>query len=152
MKDGVKMATVKGPLMSLDASGSIGGAIVFSKWKGRNYVRTHALPANPKSAGQLSVRAMMKFLSQFWATLSSLDKATWESRAEVTNISPFNAYVKANMARWGTYAFPSQVDPAAESDTPGTILAPRLAWRSEAAANRKRILVRRTKQVSTWNS
>jgi len=118
------MATVKGPLFSLDASGTVGDAVVFSKWKGRNYVRTHALPANPKSAGQLSVRAMMKFLSQFWATLSATDQATWEARAEVTNVSPFNAYVKANMARWGTYGFPSQVDPAAETGTPGTILAP----------------------------
>lgn len=118
------MATVKGPLFSLDASGTIGKAVVFSKWKGRNYVRTHALPANPKSPGQLSVRAMLKFLSQFWTSLSANDQATWESRAEVTNVSPFNAYVGFNQKRWGTYAFPSQVDPPAETATPGTILSP----------------------------
>jgi hypothetical protein len=66
----------------------------------------------------------MKFLSQYWASLSAADQATWEDRAEVTNVSPFNAYIKANQARWGTYAFPSQVDPATETGTPGTILTP----------------------------
>ncbi len=118
------MATVKGPCMSLDASGTIGGAIVFSKWKGRNYVRVHALPSNPKSAGQISVRSMLKFLSQYWASLSANDQATWEARAAQTNVSPFNAFIKNGLARWGTYAFPAQVDPAAETGTPGTILAP----------------------------
>jgi len=41
---------VTGPLYSQDASGTIGKAIVFSKWKGRNYVRKHVKPANPQSA------------------------------------------------------------------------------------------------------
>ncbi len=115
------MASVKGPLFSLDASGTVAGAVVFSKWKGRNYVRRHAVPSNPKSPGQLGVRAMMKFLSQYWTTLSANDKADWETRAEVTNVSPFNAYVAYNMRRWGTYAGPSQTDPATEADAVGTI-------------------------------
>ena len=115
------MATVKGPLFSLDASGSIGGSVVYSKWKGRNYVRRHAIPSNPKSGGQLSVRAMMRFLSQYWATLTSGEQADWATRAAVTNISPFNAYIQYNMDRWGREEYPSQQDPAAETGTPGTL-------------------------------
>lgn len=115
------MATVKGPLFSIDASGTVGGAVVFSKWKGRNYVRRHAVPANPKSGGQLSVRAMMKFLSQYWSSLSTSDKADWEPRASVTSISPFNAHVAYNMSRWGVNSPPTQLDPATEIATPGTI-------------------------------
>ncbi len=118
------MATVKGPLFSIDASGTVGGAIVYSSWKGRSYVRQHAVPANPKSVGQLSVRAMMKFLSQDWTNLSTVQKAVWETRAAVTNISPFNAFLGYNMTRWGLYKTPSIADPAAESNTAGVIDTP----------------------------
>jgi len=115
------MATVKGPLFSIDASGTVGGAIVYSTWKGRSYVRSHAVPANPRTAGQLSVRAMMQFLTQFWASLSAVQQATWETRAAVTNISPFNAYIQYNMLRWGTDQVPGQTDPAEAGDVAGVI-------------------------------
>ncbi len=118
------MAGVKGPLFSLDASGTIGDALVYAKWKGRNYVRRHAIPSNPKSVGQVSVRAMIKFLTQYWASLTEGDQADWETRAAATNISPFNAFVGFNQERWGRYAFPSKTDPADEGGTPGTILSP----------------------------
>jgi len=118
------MAGVKGPLFSLDASGSVGDAIVFAKWKGRNYVRRHAIPSNPKSVGQVSVRAMMKFLAQYWASLDAAEQADWENRAAATDISPFNAFVGYNTERWGRFAFPSKLDPATEIGTAGTILAP----------------------------
>jgi len=118
------MAGVKGPLFSLDASGSIGNALVYAKWKGRNYVRRHAIPSNPKSAGQVSVRAMLKFLTQYWDTLLAGEQADWDTRAAATDISPFNAFVSYNMLRWGRYATPSKEDPALEDDTPGTILSP----------------------------
>lgn len=106
------MAGVKGPLFSLDASGSIGDAVVFSKWKGRNYVRRHAIPANPKSVGQVSMRAMMRFLTQFWASLSTNQQADWDVRAAATNISPFNAFVSYNMDRWGQNLGASKQHPA----------------------------------------
>lgn len=121
------MATVKGPLFSLDASGSIGGAVVFSKWKGRNYVRRHAIPANPKSAAQVSMRSMMKFLSQIWDGLSDANKATWVARAAVTNISPFNAFVSFNQSLWNTFHGPTQELPATETgeggDAPTTTIS-----------------------------
>ena len=50
------MAKVSGPLMSMDASGKFGGALVFSKWKGRNVVRQLVIPGNPNSAGQEAAR------------------------------------------------------------------------------------------------
>lgn len=115
------MATVKGPLFSLGASGTIGGSIVYSGWKGRAYVRRHAIPANPKSVSQYSVRAMMRFLSQYWTNLSASEKADWATRAAVTNISPFNAYIAYSMDRWGREEYPTQQDPAAETGTPGTL-------------------------------
>lgn len=118
------MAGVKGPLFSLDATGTIGDALVYAKWKGRNYVRRHAIPSNPKSVGQVSVRAMLKFLAQYWANLSAGEQTDWETRAAATNISPFNAFVAYCQERWGRYAWPSKMDPATETGTAGTILAP----------------------------
>lgn len=53
------MAKVTGPLMSMDASGKLGDAIVFSKWKGQNYVRQFVIPANPQSALQGDTRQIV---------------------------------------------------------------------------------------------
>jgi hypothetical protein len=50
------MAKVTGPLMSLDASGTVGKTAVFSKWKGRNYVRLRVIPMNKQSTDQQDAR------------------------------------------------------------------------------------------------
>lgn len=115
------MVKVNAPAMSLDASGSLGGALVFSKWKGRPYVRTLVKPSNPKSALQVSMRASFKFLSQYWATISTVNQATWEDKADQLVASPFNAYMSVNQERWRNFLTPSQADPAAGTGTPGTL-------------------------------
>lgn len=114
------MAVVKGPAMSLDASGSIAGAIVFSKWKGRNYVRQLVTPANPKSGSQTGFRSSMKFLAQIWAGLTAGNKATWEDRATDGIYSEFNAFTSYNQLRFRNFLTPSKEDPAAEASTPAT--------------------------------
>jgi len=111
------MVKVAAPALSLDASGSIAGAMTFSKWKGRNYVRMLVKPANPKSAAQTGMRAGMKFLSQNWTVRSAAEKATWEDRAEAIAVSPFNAFTKYNLTRWRNFLSPTKEDPAAEAQT-----------------------------------
>jgi len=54
------MAKTNGPLFSLDASGKFGGALVFSKWKGRPTVRQLVTPSNPHSADQETARNMVR--------------------------------------------------------------------------------------------
>lgn len=88
------MATVKAPLFGLDASGTIAKAIVFSKWKGRQYVRRHAIPANPQSVLQTGVRAVFKFVTQDYTNLSAGDKAKWDALGEADNITPLNAQIR----------------------------------------------------------
>jgi len=56
------MAKVTGPLMSMDASGSYAGTIVFTRWKGRNVVRQLVTPANPKSLNQETARNAIRVL------------------------------------------------------------------------------------------
>jgi len=111
------MVKVSGPAMSMDASGKLGGALVFSKWKGRPYVRSLVTPANPKSAKQLSVRAMMKFLSQGWSSVSAADQATWATIADNLKVSNFNAYQRGGMKRWASFKAPSSDTPATEDGT-----------------------------------
>lgn len=93
------MATTKAPLFGLDASGTIGGAIVFSKWRGRTYVRRHAIPANPQSGLQVGMRSTLKFLSQIWASLSTAQKSAWAPLAAVDNITDLNAMTRDGQRR-----------------------------------------------------
>ena len=64
------MAKVKGPLMSLEASGTVADTITFDK---RGFVRNRVIPANPKSATQGNVRqkllAIQKALKSIGATV-----------------------------------------------------------------------------------
>lgn len=117
------MARVTGPLMSFDASGSVAGSVVFSKWRGRNYVRRHAVPANPRSAAQLAARSIVAFLGQQWATIGDDDQATWEALGEAAKYSPFNAYVANNARNWRDLLPPSQAYPAARIVTPSNVNA-----------------------------
>lgn len=87
------MASVKGPLMSLDASGSVADTITFSKWKGRNYVRQLVIPANPQTGLQVGQRAAFKFLTQVWASLSATIQARWATLAAPKSITPLNEMI-----------------------------------------------------------
>lgn len=111
------MVKLAAPCLSLGASGSIGGAITFSTWKGRAYARELVKPANPQSAMQVSMRAMMKFLSQNWAGMTAAQKADWATRATAGVYSNFNAYTAYNQARWRNFTSPSKMDPATGTGT-----------------------------------
>lgn len=114
---------VTGPMMSIDASGTFAKTLVASKWKGRNYMRAHAIPSNPKSAGQTAFRAMFKFLGGQWQYIAAGDRATWDTMAANKAISPFNAYMGTQQKRWRNYMGPSQRSPADATLTPANITA-----------------------------
>lgn len=115
------MVKVQAPALSLEASGSLAGALVFSKWKGRPYVRTLVTPSNPKSGGQVGMRSMFKFLAQNWTNVSAANQATWETRADQAVVSPFNAYMGYNGFRWRDFLAPTQHHPEDTADTPPTL-------------------------------
>jgi hypothetical protein len=86
------MAKTTGPLMSMDASGKFGGALVFSKWKGRPVVRQLVRPANPMSADQETARNAVRVLGagQHFANLTTLkrDGETLTDKAELASLAP----------------------------------------------------------------
>ena len=115
------MALVQGPLMSMEASGTIGKTLTFSKWKGRAYVRSRVTPANPRSAAQTGIRCMVAFLGNAWDLLTAPNKATFEEGATAKAISPFNEYMSANMKLWRDGDIPANMTPPAKAQTPATV-------------------------------
>lgn len=69
---------VTGAFMSLDASGTFGGLLTASKWKGQPYIRQRVTPSNPNSAGQIAQRLI-------FGGISKACKAVLTSYADVGN-------------------------------------------------------------------
>ena len=93
------MARTTGPLFSMDASGTVAGAIVFSRWRGRNYVRRHAIPSNPRTPLQTGIRAAFRFLTQWWKSFGDAELGEWNAIGDVTRVTGLNAFVAANVKR-----------------------------------------------------
>ena len=129
------MVKVRGPLISIDASGTLGDAITYSKWKGRSYVRRRVIPANPQTGAQTGRRAMFSFLTKQWDALSSGDQATWQDLADDLVVSPFHAFLSFNVEHWHNFMAPTQALPATRAGTPGGVTAgPLGSWRENRIA------------------
>lgn len=86
------MAKVSGPLFSMEASGSYGGAITFAKWKGRQYSRQLVIPSNPHSADQEAARNRLRVTGAIQAfantTALVLSGQTDTDKVRITAITP----------------------------------------------------------------
>jgi len=92
------MAKVTAPLLSFGGSGSIAKSMVFSKWKGRPYVRRHVIPANPQSTAQTLTRDIFRNLSSIWLNLVPGGQTPWDRFAEGQVLTGRNAYMGKNLA------------------------------------------------------
>ena len=91
------MARLTGPLLSLDASGSIWGTVVYSKWKGLNYARLSVTPYNPKSDYQTGIRNTITLGVLYFTKgdyVAAAQKTWWNTYAEGTNMSGINRFMK----------------------------------------------------------
>lgn len=86
------MAKTTAPLFSLEASGSVGKTIVYSRWHGRSYVRRRVIPLNPQSTDQVKVRNAMRCLGKgvAFANATALinPDLTLNDEAEIRAITP----------------------------------------------------------------
>ena len=80
------------------ASGSTAD-LTAANWKGRAYVRTKTTPSNPNSAAQQASRLSMTNMNTLWRDYSSFVHPAWADVAAALALSPFNAYVRANLPR-----------------------------------------------------
>jgi len=90
------MATPTAPLLSFGASGTLAKTLVYSKWKGRAYVRKHVIPSNPKTAAQDLTRNAFKWTSDVWKAAPTLVRAPWERFATGQVLSGRNAFIGKN--------------------------------------------------------
>jgi len=93
------MVRLKGPLMSMEASGTIGNTLVFAKWKGRDYARRHAIPSNPRSGLQVGIRAVFGFIAQHYASLTTGNETKWADIAADLGLTSLNAYTRDAVRR-----------------------------------------------------
>jgi hypothetical protein len=85
------LARVTSPLFSFDARGKLGDSIVYSIWKGRNYVRQYVAHNSSDTANQQTIRSYFKNASDAWKLAAN--QAAWDTYAEGKCMSGRNAYI-----------------------------------------------------------
>ena len=91
------MAKLTAPLLSLDARGQIGSAIVFSYWRGVQYARVRVVPKLGTAAGQVAARLLITDASKAWknedSPIDTAYKAAYVAAAAGQKYSGFNLYM-----------------------------------------------------------
>jgi hypothetical protein len=92
------LAKVTGPLLSVDASGKIADTIVFSRWRGKKYVRQWVVPANPNTAAQQTQRAYMTTAINSWVqSIGASAQQAWRDYQAGQELSGANEYVSRHI-------------------------------------------------------
>lgn len=91
------MARTTAPLLSFEAAGQIAKTQVYSKWKGRSYVRRYTVPSNPKSLEQTKTRSLFKWLSDVWRYMPAAATSAWKLYANNLQITDRNAFNHVNL-------------------------------------------------------
>lgn len=114
------MAKPTAPLLSFGASGSLAKTMVYSRWKGRPYVRRHVVPANPQSVAQTLTRNAFASANSIWKIMGTLGQAPWDLFATGQVLTGRNAmmgrYVTEN--RGETDLLSWNMSPGAKGGTP----------------------------------
>lgn len=100
------MVRLKGPMMSIEASGTYGGVIVFATWKGIAYARKHVIPTYSNTTAQQNVRSIVTESSKAWkasATVGTIAintayKGKYDTSSSKMAMSGFNLFLKETMA------------------------------------------------------
>ena len=72
------MAKVKGPLLSLSATGQIGQSHVYASWRGVPYARRYVVPANPRTTAQTLTRNTFQFADDQFKRMLTLAQSPWK--------------------------------------------------------------------------
>lgn len=105
------MVKLKGPSLSLGATGALAGTLVFSTNKGRSYVKKLTKPKQPRTIYQLGQRALTRYLTQLWTTLTPATQANWLAAADPPDESPYHAFIRITLDNWTNFQVPSSAYP-----------------------------------------
>jgi hypothetical protein len=107
------MAKTKGGLFALSARGALGNSIVYSTWRGVDYVRQLVKPKYSGTVSQLALRDLIKKASQAWATSATIGvteidaayKLAYNTAATGRSLSGFNMFMRDACNKNGNEAF-----------------------------------------------
>lgn len=91
------MAKTVAPLLSFDAAGTVAKTQVYSRWKGRRYVRRWTTPANPQSSEQMLTRNAFSFLNAVYKLAPPLVTDSWAAYAQNLVMTARNGWIKNNL-------------------------------------------------------
>jgi len=94
------MAKLVAPLFSFRAHGRLGTSLIYSSNRRTNYVKSYAVPSQPNTPKQQTVRLGTAAITKAWATLPASLKLEWQTVADELDLSPYHAYLKANCRAW----------------------------------------------------
>lgn len=92
------MAKVKGPLLSLSATGQIAKSVVFGDWRGVKYAREHVVPANPRTIAQTLTRNTFQFADDQFKRMLTLAQSPWVASAVGKPFTARNSFIKSFVA------------------------------------------------------
>lgn len=88
------MAKVKGPLLSLGASGQIAKSVVFGDWRGVKYARQHVVPANPRTTAQTLTRNVFQYADDQFKRMLTLAQSVWSAGSQGKPFTARNLFIK----------------------------------------------------------
>lgn len=128
------MARVTGPLMSMEASGTIGKTLTFANWVGRQYVRRWTRPSNPQTIDQMAQRNAFSVIGvgvswankclQINSSTTKTDEASY--RAKTPSGMRWNGYIQKVLTGSGAAGYKA-------AKLAWNAITDKAAW--EAAAN-----------------
>jgi len=89
------MATITYSPLVVAASGSVKDT-VFSRWKGRPYIRARVIPTYRNTPDQIEYRSRLRAAVKLWQTLHADLVEVWKAWAAPYRISGFNACTALN--------------------------------------------------------
>lgn len=112
------MAKVSGPLLSMDASGMVGGLVVFTRTPTGH--RAYKLNA-PKNTGVQARKDYYADGCAAWRLLTPEEKQTWSDDAVIYQITGFNLFMKEWMLTYSPISGTVWDDGATTWDGGGTL-------------------------------
>lgn len=120
------MARTVAPLLSFEAGGQIAKTQVYSKWKGRPYVRRYTVPANPQTVDQTETRDTFRWLNAVWSFMPAITQLSWDAYANTSRFTNRNGWIKQNLSGLRSEADLTNFlfSPAANGGTPAAAMVP----------------------------
>ena len=91
------MAKVRGPILSIGASGSIAKSQVYASWRGVQYARQHVVPSNPRTADQQITRGVFGGLQELYRRLPLGAQEPWQAAVSGRPLTARNAFTSLNV-------------------------------------------------------